>query len=136
MPIKLTYFLFSKFFIYYKKNEIYLSKTKNYYINMSNTRNIFQKMSHEIKCVKEENEKLKEEIKEIMENFDEETRLKYKVEGNNEKEQLKMENSLLTEKVLELEKEIQELRNKMASLQDLNMELLTNIQSRENSFLT
>lgn len=103
---------------------------------MSKTRNIFQQMSHEIKCVKEENEKLKEEIKEIMENFDEETRLKYKVEGNNEKEQLKMENSLLTEKVLELEKEIQELRNKMANLQDLNMELLTNIQSRENSFLT
>ena len=103
---------------------------------MSKTRNIFQKMSQEIKCVKEENEKLKEKMKEIMENFDEETRLKYKVEGNNEKEQLKMENSLLTEKVLELEKEIQELRNKMASLQDLNMELLTNIQSRENSFLT
>ena len=120
----------------YKKNEIYLSKTKNYYIIMSKTRNIFQKMSQEIKCVKEENEKLKEKMKEIMENFDEETRLKYKVEGNNEKEQLKMENSLLTEKVLELEKEIQELRNKMASLQDLNMELLTNIQSRENSFLT
>jgi predicted nuclease with TOPRIM domain len=103
---------------------------------MSKTRNIFQQMSQEIKCVKEENEKLKEKMKEIMENFDEETRLKYKVEGNNEKEQLKMENSLLTEKVLELEKEIQELRNKMASLQDLNMELLTNIQSRENSFLT
>ena len=103
---------------------------------MSNTRNIFQQMSHEIKCVKEENEKLKEEIKEIMENFDEETRLKYKVEGDNEKEQLKMENLLLTKKVLELEKEIQELRNKMANLQDLNMELLTNIQSRENSFLT
>lgn len=103
---------------------------------MSKTRNIFQKMSQEIKCVKEENEKLKEKMKEIMENFDEETRLKYKVEGDNEKEQLKMENSLLTEKVLELEKEIQELRNKMASLQDLNMELLTNIQSRENSFLT
>lgn len=120
----------------YKKNEIYLSKTKNYYIIMSKTRNIFQQMSQEIKCVKEENEKLKEKMKEIMENFDEETRLKYKVEGNNEKEQLKMENSLLTEKVLELEKEIQELRNKMASLQDLNMELLTNIQSRENSFLT
>lgn len=103
---------------------------------MSKTRNIFQQMSQEIKCVKEENEKLKEKMKEIMENFDEETRLKYKVEGDNEKEQLKMENSLLTEKVLELEKEIQELRNKMASLQDLNMELLTNIQSRENSFLT
>ena len=103
---------------------------------MSKTRNIFQQMSQEIKCVKEENEKLKEKMKEIMENFDEETRLKYKVEGNNEKEQLKMENSLLTEKVLELEKEIQELRNKMESLQDLNMELLTNIQSRENSFLT
>lgn len=120
----------------YKKNEIYLSKTKNYYIIMSKTRNIFQQMSQEIKCVKEENEKLKEKMKEIMENFDEETRLKYKVEANNEKEQLKIENSLLTEKVLELEKEIQELRNKIASLQDLNMELLTNIQSRENSFLT
>ena len=103
---------------------------------MSNTRNIFQQMSHEIKCVKEENEKLKEEIKEIMENFDEETRLKYKVEANNEKEQLKIENTLLTEKVLELEKEMQDLKNKMANIQDLNMELLNNIQLRENSFLT
>jgi predicted nucleic acid-binding Zn-ribbon protein len=116
-------------------NFIYI-KIRKYYIIMPNTRNIFQQMSQEIKKLKEDNEKLRVNFKEIMENFDEETRLKYKIKANNEKEQLKIENTILTEKNLELEKEIQELRNKMANLQDLNMELLTNIQSRENSFLT
>ena len=105
-----------------------------YTINM--TRNIFQKMSSEIKSLKEENSSLKEKLQNFLKNFDEETRNKFNVEGNNQIEQLTTENNLLTNRVIELEKEIQQLRTNMANLQDLNQELLTNIHSRENSFLT
>ena len=103
---------------------------------MSKTRNVFQQMSNDIKMLKEENAKLKDNLREALQNFDNETRSKYNVEANNKMEQLKTENTLLTEKVLELEKEIQKTKNEMASLQDLNEELLQNIHSRENSFLT
>ena len=100
------------------------------------SRNIFQQMSSEIKSLKEENSSLKEKLKNFLENFDEETRNKFNVEGNNQIEQLSTENDLLTNRVIELEKEIQKLKTEMADLQDLNQELLTNIHSRENSFLT
>lgn len=103
---------------------------------MSKTRNVFQQMSNDIKMLKEENAKLKDDLREALQNFDNETRSKYNVEANNKMEQLETENTLLTEKVLELEKEIQKTKNEMASLQDLNEELLQNIYSRENSFLT
>jgi predicted DsbA family dithiol-disulfide isomerase len=103
---------------------------------MSKTRNVFQQMSNDIKMLKEENAKLKDNLRKALQNFDNETRSKYNVEANNKMEQLKTENTLLTEKVLELEKEIQKTKNEMASLQDLNEELLQNIHSRENSFLT
>ena len=103
---------------------------------MSKTRNVFQQMSNDIKMLKEENAKLKDDLRKALQNFDNETRSKYNVEANNKMEQLKTENTLLTKKVLELEKEIQKTKNEMASLQDLNEELLQNIHSRENSFLT
>lgn len=100
------------------------------------TRNIFQKMSSEIKSLKEENSSLKEKLQIFLKNFDKETRNKFNVEGNNRVEQLTTENTILTNRVIELEEEIKKLRTKMADLQDLNQELLTNIHSRENSFLT
>lgn len=103
-------------------------------INMS--RNIFQRMSSEIKSLKEENSSLKEKLRNFLENFDEETRNKFNVKGNNKVEQLSTENNLLTNRIIELEEEIKKLRMNMADLQDLNQELLTNIHSRENSFLT
>lgn len=100
------------------------------------SRNIFQRMSSEIKSLKEENSSLKEKLRNFLENFDEETRNKFNVKGNNKVEQLSTENNLLTNRIIELEEEIKKLRMNMADLQDLNQELLTNIHSRENSFLT
>ena len=91
-------------------------------------------MSSEIKSLKEENSSLKEKLRNFLENFDEETRNKFNVKGNNKVEQLSTENNLLTNRIIELEEEIKKLRMNMADLQDLNQELLTNIHSRENSF--
>ena len=100
------------------------------------SRNIFQRMSSEIKSLKEENSSLKEKLRNFLENFDEDTRNKFNVKWNNKVEQLSTENNLLTNRIIELEEEIKKLRMNMADLQDLNQELLTNIHSRENSFLT
>lgn len=100
------------------------------------SRNIFQQMSNEIKSLKEENSSLKEKLQNFLKNFDEETREKFNVKGNNKVEQLSTENTNLTKRIIELEEDIKKLRTDMADLQDLNQELLTNIHSREHSFLT
>lgn len=100
------------------------------------SRNIFQQMSSEIISLKEENSSLKEKLQNFLKNFDEETRKKFNVKGNNKVEQLSIENTNLTKRIIELEEDIKKLRTDMADLQDLNQELLTNIHSREHSFLT
>jgi len=100
------------------------------------SRNIFQQMSSEIISLKEENSSLKEKLQNFLKNFDEETREKFNVKGNNKVEQLSTENTNLTKRIIELEEDIKKLRTDMADLQDLNQELLTNIHSREHSFLT
>ena len=100
------------------------------------SRNIFQQMSSEIISLKEENSSLKEKLQNFLKNFDEETREKFNVKGNYKVEQLSIENTNLTKRIIELEEDIKKLRTDMADLQDLNQELLTNIHSREHSFLT